>query len=128
MRDITELTGLTKGSIYGNFENKEAVAQAVYRYNAKNIGNQLLSVVQNCKGGAQEKIVAILDYYRDNWEDFSKAGGCPLLNAATEVDDPQIGETFERGCQEWPAIRDFRSDRLVFRRHAGKHPFRGNSL
>ena len=87
LRDITELTGLTKGSIYGNFENKEAVAQAVYRYNAKNIGNQLLSVVQNCKGGAQEKIVAILDYYRDNWEDFSKAGGCPLLNAATEVDD-----------------------------------------
>ena len=87
LRDITELTGLTKGSIYGNFENKEEVAQAVYRYNAKNIGNQLLNASRITEGGAKEKLIGILDYYRDNWEDFRKAGGCPLLNAATEVDD-----------------------------------------
>ena len=33
MSDITEATGLTKGSIYGNFENKEDVALAVFEYN-----------------------------------------------------------------------------------------------
>ena len=30
MSDITEATGLTKGSIYGNFGNKEDVALAVF--------------------------------------------------------------------------------------------------
>lgn len=87
LRDITELTGLTKGSIYGNFENKEAVAQAVYRYNASNIGNRLLNISQYTRGGAQEKIAGILNFYRINWKDISETGGCPLLNAATEVDD-----------------------------------------
>jgi len=33
LADITEATGLTKGSIYGNFANKEEVAIAVYEYN-----------------------------------------------------------------------------------------------
>jgi len=34
LSDITKSTGLTKGSIYGNFENKEEVALEAYRYNA----------------------------------------------------------------------------------------------
>jgi hypothetical protein len=33
MADLTEATGLTKGAIYGNFENKDEVALAVYDYN-----------------------------------------------------------------------------------------------
>jgi AcrR family transcriptional regulator len=31
MYDLTEATGLTKGSIYGNFENKDDVALAGFR-------------------------------------------------------------------------------------------------
>jgi AcrR family transcriptional regulator len=34
LSDITQATGLTKGSIYGNFENKDQVAIEVYKYNA----------------------------------------------------------------------------------------------
>ena len=30
MSDITRVTGLTKGAIYGNFENKEAIAIAAF--------------------------------------------------------------------------------------------------
>src|ERR1700712_5214877 len=33
MSDLTDATKLTKGSIYGNFENKEAVALAVLDFN-----------------------------------------------------------------------------------------------
>jgi AcrR family transcriptional regulator len=33
LSDITQAT-LTKGSIYGNFENKDEVALEVYKYNA----------------------------------------------------------------------------------------------
>ena len=38
---MTEATGLTKGSIYGNFENKEEVALAVFDYNYGKV-NQLI--------------------------------------------------------------------------------------
>ena len=31
LNDIIDATGLTKGSIYGNFENKDEVAIAVYQ-------------------------------------------------------------------------------------------------
>ena len=32
MSDLTEATGLTKGALYGNFENKEALALAAYEF------------------------------------------------------------------------------------------------
>jgi AcrR family transcriptional regulator len=32
LSDLTEATGLTKGSIYGNFENKEEIAIQVFKY------------------------------------------------------------------------------------------------
>ena len=31
--DLEKATGMTRGSIYGNFENKDAVALAVFDYN-----------------------------------------------------------------------------------------------
>jgi TetR/AcrR family transcriptional repressor of nem operon len=31
MNDLMDITGLTKGSIYGNFENKDEVALAAFR-------------------------------------------------------------------------------------------------
>jgi len=35
MSDLTEATGLTKGALYGNFENKEALALSSFEYNSK---------------------------------------------------------------------------------------------
>ncbi|PKA83134.1 TetR family transcriptional regulator [Ulvibacter sp. MAR_2010_11] len=87
LSEITDITGLTKGSIYGNFENKDDLAQAAYKFNAKKIGARLLQVSEQCTGGADEKLTAILDYYRNNWRELMQHGGCPLLNAAVEVDD-----------------------------------------
>jgi AcrR family transcriptional regulator len=37
MSDLTDATGLTKGSICGNFSNKEEVALAVFDYNYQKI-------------------------------------------------------------------------------------------
>jgi AcrR family transcriptional regulator len=39
LQDMTEATGLTKGSIYGNFKNKDEVALEVFRYNFKKVTN-----------------------------------------------------------------------------------------
>lgn len=87
LSDITQATGLTKGSIYGNFENKDQVAIEVYKYNAS-----LLSKVMNQSLGDQyptsvDKLHAFVSFYRKNWRSVFSNGGCPLMNAATEADD-----------------------------------------
>jgi TetR/AcrR family transcriptional regulator, transcriptional repressor for nem operon len=87
LSDITQATGLTKGSIYGNFENKDEVAIEVYKYNAG-----LLSKTINRSFGDEfptsvEKLHAFVDFYRKNWPIVFSNGGCPLMNAATEADD-----------------------------------------
>ena len=43
MSDLTEATGLTKGAIYGNFENKEALALSAFEHNR----NILLQTIDN---------------------------------------------------------------------------------
>ena len=37
MAEITKVTGLTKGAVYGNFENKEELALSAFDYNIKRI-------------------------------------------------------------------------------------------
>lgn len=39
LTDMTEATGLTKGSIYGNFSNKDDVALAAFDYNLTKVGS-----------------------------------------------------------------------------------------
>ncbi|KFC22173.1 TetR/AcrR family transcriptional regulator [Epilithonimonas lactis] len=86
LADISEKTGLTKGSIYGNFVNKDEVAKEVFRYNAKRLSsaieNQLSATMTT-----REKLIAFLDYYRNSWEHNFSRGGCPMMNTAIESDD-----------------------------------------
>ncbi|WP_420148583.1 TetR/AcrR family transcriptional regulator, partial [Spirosoma sp.] len=42
LSDLTEATGLTKGSIYGNFGSKEEVALACFDYNLSKINQAIL--------------------------------------------------------------------------------------
>jgi len=86
LSDITEATGLTKGSIYGNFENKDEVATAVYEYNVS-ILDKKMNAYCSGKHTAYEKLTGLTLFYRENWESVFKTGGCPLLNTAVEADD-----------------------------------------
>ncbi len=86
LSDIMEATGLTKGSIYGNFENKDEVAVKVYKYNITTLKRRLYEAMDN-KATAEEKLLAFVDFYKNNWENIFERGGCPILNAATEADD-----------------------------------------
>ncbi|WP_250252253.1 TetR/AcrR family transcriptional regulator [Chryseobacterium sp. Marseille-Q3244] len=103
LSDITQATGLTKGSIYGNFENKDQVAIEVYKYNAG-----LLSKVMNHSLGDQyststDKLHAFVSFYRKNWRSVFSNGGCPLMNAATEADDsfPALKEYVQKSFILW---------------------------
>lgn len=85
LSDITDATGLTKGSIYGNFNDKDEVAVAAFEHN---IGQ--LRIVLNAEMAKQPtargKLLALIDAYQ--W--IHKApveGGCPIMNTVVDADD-----------------------------------------
>lgn len=83
---ISEATGLTKGSIYGNFANKDEVAKEVFLYNAKRLQSAIADKL-NPEMSTREKMMAFLDYYRNSWDNNFSRGGCPIMNTAIEADD-----------------------------------------
>ena len=85
MSDITEATGLTKGSIYGNFQDKDEVALEAYRYNIGRL--KKASFPRDRYNSAIDSLLGITSFYRANWQMLAKKGGCPILNASTEADD-----------------------------------------
>jgi TetR/AcrR family transcriptional repressor of nem operon len=86
MTDICEATGLTKGSVYGNFDNKEEVALAVFDYNYARLKAATTTAV-----GKAETFKGKLLVYGQVYKSIIKAsahrGGCPILNTAIEADD-----------------------------------------
>ncbi len=86
LSDIQEVTGLTKGSIYGNFIDKNELAVEVYLYNVDTMRQRLRAAMAPHSLFAG-KIKAITSYYKENWDKINERGGCPILNAATDADD-----------------------------------------
>ena len=83
MSQLTEATNLTKGAIYGNFKNKEALAIASFRYLAAKIVDKLEESIN--EKSSEEKLQAILDFYK-NYNVFTAAmGGCPIINFGTDA-------------------------------------------
>lgn len=86
LSDIMEVTALTKGSVYGNFENKDELAVAVYHYNFYSLRKRIGQDVR-LHEKALDKLLSITNYYRNNWKQVCERGGCPILNASVEADD-----------------------------------------
>lgn len=86
LADLTRVTGLTKGSIYGNFKDKDAVALAVFEYNAANLLRFLNKGIEQ-QTTHMEKLLAIPGAYRRLYQQMVRFGGCPIANTATEADD-----------------------------------------
>lgn len=86
LSDITAATGLTKGAIYGNFGNKEKLAEACFDYNIKFLqkGLSMTWAVQPTSIG---KLLGLLTFYEQNFDKVSNNGGCPIMNVAIEADD-----------------------------------------
>jgi len=86
LSDIEKATGLTKGAIYGNFANKNTLAEACFERNILPLQRGVHSAIGS-GGGAMTKLVALLNFYKTHYEHIAENGGCPLLNTSTEVDD-----------------------------------------
>ncbi|MDA0193975.1 MAG: TetR/AcrR family transcriptional regulator [Bacteroidetes bacterium] len=83
MSDITKATGLTKGAIYGNFENKEELALEAFNLNIKKVFNRLAEAMdpeEHCL----DKLKAMTKFYRNYPALTSDLGGCPLLNVGVD--------------------------------------------
>ena len=89
MSDITEATGLTKGSIYGNFENKEEVCQAAFDYNLGKV-NKIIQQRMQSANTYFDKLMAYVTVYDRFSNNAFPQGGCPILNTAIEADDTKV--------------------------------------
>jgi len=101
LNDLTSATGLTKGSIYGNFDNKDEVALAAFDYNFGRVTAYIkegLLATEN----AIERLLVYPKVYRDFLKIPFLKPGCPILNTATEADDTH------------PLLRAKASDALAF--------------
>src|SRR5258706_5511050 len=102
LTDMTIATGLTKGSIYGNFANKDEVALEVFDFNLQKIDNIIRSEMSRFET-AKDKLIAYVDVY-DNFLKYPfPVGGCPILNTATESDDthPALKKKANQALQNW---------------------------
>lgn len=102
LSDIMEATGLTKGAIYGNFQDKDQLAIAVYKHNYDGVKAMLTKAFSN-QDTAYGKLRALTGYYRDNWKQIFERGGCPMLNASIEADDsvPFLKKTVQQSIKQW---------------------------
>jgi len=103
MSDITEATGLTKGSIYGNFANKEEVALAAFDYNHAIIKKTITDKIAQAQNYHDKLMVYATVYHSFTRKSGFVKGGCPILNTAVEADDtnPLLCAKAANAIQSW---------------------------
>lgn len=102
LNDLIDATGLTKGAIYGNFENKDEVAIAVYQYHVSRLNNRIHDFLLP-KKSMIAKLIGLTEFYRENWKNICENGGCPILNTAVEADDnmPVMKKHVQQSLSNW---------------------------
>lgn len=99
--DLSEATGLTKGSIYGNFSNKDEVALAAFDHNFQKVQNVVKAEMAK-RSGVLDQLMAYVSVY-EGFEKSFPVGGCPILNTATESDDthPELRKKVAAAIISW---------------------------
>src|SRR5690606_24556043 len=86
LSDIMAVTGLQKGGLYRHFESKDELALLAFDFAVDKMTQRFHRELANAKTSS-DKVRAILAVYERIPTDPPVAGGCPILNAATEADD-----------------------------------------
>jgi len=100
MSDLVDATGLEKGGIYNHFGSKEALALEAFDHNTDVVADRIRRHLDGTTD-AVERLQAVIAAFRSFVERPPFAGGCPLLNTATESDDTH------------PALRDLARQRMT---------------
>jgi TetR/AcrR family transcriptional repressor of nem operon len=102
LSDLEKATGLSKGGIYCNFENKDDVALAVFDYNFGRV-NDYVAKHMLAHQNAVDRLLVYPQIYRDFLKISFLQPGCPILNTSTEADDthPQLKAKAANALQYW---------------------------
>ncbi|WP_269235524.1 TetR/AcrR family transcriptional regulator [Flavobacterium flavigenum] len=106
--DILEATKLTKGCLYGHFENKEDLSEQVIDLSLKMVSDKIRTAVHNGKT-IKGKVFAFLDFYKNPINTYI-SGGCPIFNSAVEADDnyplikEKVSKIFRNGQNELSSL------------------------
>ena len=102
LSDLTTATGLTKGSIYGNFKDKNEVAVEAFRYNYRNLSGTIMECMAPFER-ADEKLIAFLNSYKANHIRLFEEGGCAVLNTSVDADDGNelLKNEARKALQNW---------------------------
>jgi AcrR family transcriptional regulator len=102
LSDMTAATGLTKGSIYGNFASKDEVALAVFDHNVSLLNTGIQSAIA-AGTDALGKLLNMVQFYRSEFRKTAIGGGCPILNTAIEADDTHalLKERAVKAIRSW---------------------------
>ncbi|MUV04812.1 TetR family transcriptional regulator [Flavobacterium rakeshii] len=102
LADLTEATGLTKGSIYGNFKNKDEVAVAAFNYNFGLMSDWVKERI-TIEPDPIKKLKVYITIFSNFTENPVLRWGCPVLNSATEVDDThvELRENVVEAIRKW---------------------------
>lgn len=97
LKDLTDVTGLTKGAIYGNFRNKDEVALYAFEHNASFVNTCLRDNIL-AASSSREKLLAYPNTFRDISRRILESGGCPILNTA--VDSCEVNALLQGAVQK----------------------------
>jgi AcrR family transcriptional regulator len=86
MSDITKATGLTKGAIYGNFQNKEELSIAAFKFLVKKMMKQISKHLELSDSPIQ-KLFLITDFYRNYYNYSKQLGGCPVIHIGVDANN-----------------------------------------
>ncbi|CAL2102567.1 TetR/AcrR family transcriptional regulator [Tenacibaculum sp. 190130A14a] len=80
---ITQATGLTKGAIYGHFENKEELAIEAFRFSVRKV---LKDLNQHINKGVTPLAMLhnVATFYKAYYRYSQQFGGCPILNIGVD--------------------------------------------
>lgn len=102
LNDIIAATGLTKGSIYGNFANKDEVALAAFDYNFSTNVSKIEAEISR-QNTTEGKLLAYITIYQSLLINGISLGGCPILNTAIDADDthPALRDKVLKAVLSW---------------------------
>ncbi|WP_422089704.1 TetR/AcrR family transcriptional regulator [Tenacibaculum ovolyticum] len=83
---ITKATGLTKGAIYGHFENKENLALEAFKFSVRRVLKDLNKEVAKGKTPL-DMLLNIASFYKGYYYYNKQFGGCPILNIGVDSDN-----------------------------------------
>jgi TetR/AcrR family transcriptional regulator, transcriptional repressor for nem operon len=105
LNDLIRETGLEKGGIYNHFDSKEAIALAAFDYAVGLVALRFGEAIAG-KERALDRLLAIVEVFRDLAADQPLVGGCPVLNTAIEADDtnPALRDRARAAMTDWQKL------------------------